>query len=222
VAIPGQAAAELRAVDGRIPGRRGRATRQRLLDCLETALGASSFRELTVTDVTRDAGTSPATFYQYFPDVATAILALAEQTAAEGESLCDLIHNSTWRGRSAHAAVRELVDGFLSFWVSHRSILRVVDLAAAEGDERFRSLRTRMLNDVVMALADVIRELQRSGKGLAEIDAVAMAGTLVAMLAHVAAHQVGFETWDIHVRDVRQSLEHLVYWGVLGKRPPRD
>jgi AraC-like DNA-binding protein len=58
-----------RAADGRVPGRRGLATRQRLLDHVAEMLAAGSYRDLRVVDVARSAGTSPATFYQYFADV---------------------------------------------------------------------------------------------------------------------------------------------------------
>ena len=51
---------EARAADGRRPGRRGLATRQKLLDCTATMLGAGSYRELKVVDIARSAGTSPA------------------------------------------------------------------------------------------------------------------------------------------------------------------
>ena len=61
--------AELRAADGRVPGRRGRATRTRLLECTSDMLATTSFRELKVIDIAREANTSPATFYQYFADV---------------------------------------------------------------------------------------------------------------------------------------------------------
>ena len=72
---------DLRAADGRVPGRRGRATRQRLLEQTLSMIGDTSFRDLKVVDIAREAGTSPATFYQYFPDVEAAILALAEDMA---------------------------------------------------------------------------------------------------------------------------------------------
>ena len=68
---------ELRAADGRVPGRRGRATRQRLLDCTGEMLTTTSYRDVKVIDIAREAGTSPATFYQYFADVEAAILVLA-------------------------------------------------------------------------------------------------------------------------------------------------
>jgi hypothetical protein len=52
------AASPLRAVDGRVPGRRGLATRQKLLECTGKLLDTTPYRDLKVTDITRAAGTS--------------------------------------------------------------------------------------------------------------------------------------------------------------------
>jgi AcrR family transcriptional regulator len=49
--------------DGRVPGRRGMATRQRLLECTAELLVATPWRSIKVIDIARQAGTSPAAFY---------------------------------------------------------------------------------------------------------------------------------------------------------------
>ena len=88
---------QLRASDGRVPGRRGRATRQRLLDCTAEMLRTTSYRAIKVIDIAREAGTSPATFYQYFPDVESAILVLADDMVAKGVvRFAAALNNATW------------------------------------------------------------------------------------------------------------------------------
>src|SRR5436305_11442092 len=119
------AAAPLRAVDGRVPGRRGLATRRKLIDCTIKLLATTPYRDLKVTDITRAAGTSPATLYQYFVDLEDVLLAVAEQTSDEALQLVSLIKNRSWKGASGVRSVEELVDGFLDFWRSHRPTLRV-------------------------------------------------------------------------------------------------
>src|SRR5215212_1090174 len=109
----------MRAADGRMPGRRGRATRQRLLDQTAEMLKSASYRDVKVVDIAREAGTSPATFYQYFPDVESAILVLAEEMAAQGPRLTSLIQGPNWRGRTGWDAAVNLVDGFMGFWEDH-------------------------------------------------------------------------------------------------------
>ena len=114
----------------------------------------------------------------------------------------------------------EVVDGFLAFWVEHQSVLRVVDLLTEEGDVRLRAIRVRMLNAVTRALAEVIDQMRGPGESPSP-HATALAGVLVSMLAHVAAHQRGFEDWRIRLDDVRNAMTDVLYWGITGPPLPR-
>lgn len=211
---------ELRAADGRLPGRRGLATRQKLLDHTLSMLEASSYRELKVIDIARDAGTSPATFYQYFPDVESAILVLAQNAAHDGAVLTEIATAGPWKGRGGYETAERLVDAFFEFWGSHQSVMRVVDLATAQGDDRFRQIRVRLLNDVATALAQVARHFTTTGKLPQGLDPMAQAGVVVSMLAHVSDHQMGFEFWGIRTKDLRVSMAREVYWTITGQKPP--
>lgn len=210
---------DLRAADGRVPGRRGRATRQKLLDCTAEMLRSTSYRSVKVIDIAREAGTSPATFYQYFADVEAAILVLAQEMALDGERLVRLVAEGTWKGKAGYQTALDLTDAFFAFWDQHRPVLRVVDLSTDEGDRRFRNIRVRLLNAVTTELARVIGEIQAEGRNLG-VEPLAQAGVMVTTLANVAAHHVGFEYWGIHTADVRISVARQVYWGTTGQRPP--
>lgn len=178
-------------------------------------LSVTSYRDLKVIDIAREAGTSPATFYQYFTDVEAAILVLAEQMAADGERLVHVVRDGTWQGEAGYRTALTLVDGFFEFWDQHRPVLRVVELTTHEGDFRFRNIQVRLLNAVTIELAKVTESLRESHR--LAIDATAGAGVLVTMLAQVAAHQHGFELWGIRMADARTAMAHHVYWGVTGQ-----
>ncbi len=212
---------QVRTVDGRVAGRRGQATRQKLLDCLSEMLSSSPYRDVKVIDVARKAGTSPATFYQYFPDVEGAVLEIAEQMAAEGAGLTELLEGRTWAGKSGWQTAQELVDGFLEFWRKNDAILRVVDLGAAEGDKRFYKIRMKILNSVNNSLADSIAELQSKGRVDKDVNPAAVAGALVAMLAAVASHQKGFSSWGVKQAELKPNLALLVHLGVTGRKPSK-
>ncbi|MBW8702715.1 TetR family transcriptional regulator [Streptomyces sp. NPDC003631] len=212
---------QVRTVDGRVAGRRGQATRQKLLDCLSEMLSSSPYRDVKVIDVARKAGTSPATFYQYFPDVEGAVLEIAEQMAAEGAGLTALLEGRSWVGKTGWQTAQELVDGFLEFWRKHDAILRVVDLGAAEGDKRFYKIRMKILNSVNNSLADSITELQSKGRVDKDVNPAAVAGSLVAMLASVASHQKGFQSWGVKQAELKPNLALLVHLGVTGKKPTK-
>jgi AcrR family transcriptional regulator len=197
-----------RAADGRMPGRRGLATRQRLLDATAEQLGSCGYRDLKVIDIARAAGTSPATFYQYFPDAESAVLVQAAVlTEAWHEELQFLIKGRDWSGDPDGAAF-EVVDGFLTFWTDHRAILKVLDLASMEGDFRFRDLRTWLLNGATEALMELVEQYG------SDMDPRATAGVVIAMLAHVANHRPGLERWgvdhDALVATVASILRHAI------------
>jgi AcrR family transcriptional regulator len=220
----GDAAADeedLRAVDGRVPGRRGRATRQRLLECTKDMLRSSSYRDLKVVEIAREAGTSPATFYQYFPDVESAVLALAEEMAEDKVRFARIVRDGSWTGRGGFDRALALADEFLAFWDDHQPILRVVDLAAEEGDLRFRRMRTMMLNEVFNLLTDAVSQMKADGRHPDEVSPEATAATMVSMLAHVSAHRYGLEFWGIPTRDLRVSMARTLYWSVTGQKPPQ-
>ncbi|PZG87417.1 TetR family transcriptional regulator [Streptomyces sp. NTH33] len=211
----------MRTVDGRVAGRRGQETRQKLLDCLSEMLSSSPYRDVKVIDVARRAGTSPATFYQYFPDVEGAVLEIAEQMATEGAGLSELLEGRSWAGKAGWQTAQELVDGFLDFWRKHDAILRVIDLGAAEGDKRFYKIRMKILNSVNNSLADSVAELQSKGRVDKDVNPAAIAGSLVTMLAAVASHQKGFSSWGVKQADLKPNLALLVHLGITGRKPTR-
>jgi AcrR family transcriptional regulator len=210
----------VRATDGRVPGRRGIATRQRLLDCTHELLGKRAYRDIKVIDIAREAGTSPATFYQYFPDVEQAVLVLAEGLDADVLPIAQLIRTGEWDGDAGPDTARTVVRRFLEYWDEHRAIFRVVDLATEEGDLRFQRLRVRALGEITQALADTITDQQRHGGLGPEVDPTAEAFVLIAMLAHCAAHQYGFEFWGVRTSAQVETIARIVYGSITGRRLP--
>ncbi|MEV5288212.1 TetR/AcrR family transcriptional regulator [Streptomyces albidoflavus] len=212
---------QVRTVDGRVAGRRGQATRQKLLDCLSEMLNSSPYRDVKVIDVARKAGTSPATFYQYFPDVEGAVLEIAEQMASESSSLSEVLEGRSWVGKAGWQTAQDLVDDFLDFWKKNDAILRVVDLGAAEGDKRFAKLRLKILNSATTPLTGSIKELQAKGRVDKDINPAAVSGALVVMLSGVTSQLKGFQTWGVKQADLRPTLAQLVHLGVTGKKPTK-
>jgi AcrR family transcriptional regulator len=178
-------------------------------------LETGAYRELKVVDIARGAGTSPATFYQYFPDVESAILVLAEEMSDDGLAIGKIVREGSWKGKQAYATAAALVDEFMAFWDKHRSLLRVVDLATIEGDLRFRDVRSRFLRDLTAALSETIEAVQPG-----ELDPQATAAVLTSMLAQVAAYRHGFEFWGIRVDHSQRSMTRIVAMAVTGQKPP--
>ena len=170
------------ALDGRALGRRGQRTRTRLLEATAQMLERVGLRDLRVVDIARVVGTSPATFYQYFRDVEDAVLALAVE-AAEDLSPVSRALAEPWTDTSA----RRIVEAFVVSWDAHRAVLRVRNLAAQEGDQRFRTARLASLRPITEALAARVAESQREGRVTPDVSPIAAAAAMVAMTERVAA-----------------------------------
>jgi len=212
------AAKRLRATDGRVPGRRGQATRRKLLDTTAALLETTSYRTIKVIDIAREAGTSPATFYQYFADVEQAVLVLAEEVARDAVQLTEFVRGD-WSAEASDETARAVVERFMDFWEGHRAVLRVVELATEEGDLRFQRLRVRALNTLTESLRETIAEMQDRGELPNSVDPFATAGVLVSMLAHVGSHRYGFEFWGIRTASLVDSLTGILHWTVTGRAP---
>jgi AcrR family transcriptional regulator len=205
---------EVPAVDGRVPGRRGRRTRDRLLSATAELLATRSYRDVKVVDIARKVGTSPATFYQYFAGVEAAVQLLARRVVEDGANLVTPLGEGRWRGREAWDASLELVDVFLDFWRDNAAVLRVIDLAIVEGDLRFRDIRNDLLGPVIDELAEAIVER----RGATGEEARAEAAILVSMMVHVAEHRADFEAWGAELATARTRMAEHVHWGVTGRR----
>ncbi len=210
---------DLRAIDGRIPGRRGRQTRDRILEVTEALLGTTSFRDLKVADIAREVGCSPATFYQYFKDVEEAILVLAQVMVEDDQALTAPLVDASWSGKGATEAANSLVDAFLGFWRDHQAVMKVVDLAIVEGDRAFRALRNDLLAPVSKGLAKEIRAMKADGRHPDDVDPRAQAGVLVSMLAHVAEHRQAEQGWGVAEDAARTSMARIIVWSVTGRKP---
>ena len=64
---------------GTAAGRKGRETRQRILDAVEERCLHVHHREIAVGEIARSANVSPATFYTYFPDLVSATAEIAQR-----------------------------------------------------------------------------------------------------------------------------------------------
>jgi AcrR family transcriptional regulator len=204
------------AIDGRALGKRGAQTRGKLLDATEQLLEHRGVRDLRVVDIARAVGTSPATFYQYFRDVEEAVLALAEEV---GEDLAPLrgLLDKPWDDGSSLASARAMVSTFLEYWDGHRAVLRTRNLAAQEGDTRFRRVRNGSLQPLVERLAGKVRASQAAGRVSAGVSAIAAASALVAMMERMAAFHTDLEPLGATRDDVVETTARIVCQVVTGE-----
>jgi AcrR family transcriptional regulator len=200
---------------GRELGPRALQTRQKLLDATASLLGQQSVRDMSVVDIARTAGTSPATFYQYFKDVSEATLRLAEQAADEMPEMLDIIAGS-WEGEQGLERARRLVDAFVRHWDEHRAVLLVRNLAADEGDRRFLRVRQKAMTPVLARLAEQVIGGQQAGRVDARIVPQAAAAALGAILERLAAYHRELETVGVRREDLVETCARILLQTVRG------
>jgi len=213
--------AEGRTLDqsGRPLGPRALHTRQRLLDATGQLLEERSVRDISVVEIARKAGTSPATFYQYFKDVGEATLHLAEQAAEEMPTVLELI-DGPWRGQRGLETARAIVEAFVRHWDSHRAVLLVRNLAADEGDRRFTKVRRQALAPVMDHLARKVAESQANGRIAADVHPYAAAAALASILERLSAYHREIEYFGATREHLVETCARILFQTVTGRSAP--
>jgi AcrR family transcriptional regulator len=201
---------------GRTLGPRALHTRQRLLDATAQLLAERSVRDVSVVEIARKASTSPATFYQYFKDVAEATLRLAELAADEMPAVLGLL-DGPWRGQKGLDTARAIVRGFVDHWDAHRAVLLVRNLAADEGDRRFQNVRRRALSPLIERIARKIEENQREGRIAPEVHPAAAAAAMATILERLAAYHREIEYFGVGREDLIESCARILHQTLTGR-----
>ena len=203
------------ASDGRVIGARAHKTRRRLLDATAKLLEERGALGIRVVDITREIGTSPATFYQYFPDVEEAILVLADEATDDIEALHPFIR-TPWNDEDGVVHVQEFVAAFMEYWDQHRVILRVRDLRAEEGDKRFWAARRRGYGAIIPELTAKIEEAQAAGRVSKELNSYAAASAAMAMLERLLTYRSVFRRRGVTNEAMAATLAAILYETVTG------
>lgn len=167
-------------------GSKGERTRQALIDATVKLLESHGLRDVSVSDVAREAGTSPATFYVYFrgvPEVVLAALEGASQTSPELEELI----GRDWLEDQPEQQAQRFVEAYTTLWNRNGTVFRVRNLAAEEGDERFYRARMNAARPMMEGIAAAVARAQQAGRLPAALSPRACAGTMLMMLERLSA-----------------------------------
>ncbi|MET0362257.1 MAG: hypothetical protein ABW048_10980 [Sphingobium sp.] len=185
-------------------------TRARLIAAASLLLVDQSLIELTAIDIAATAGFSNATFYIHFKDPYEAVYQACKDISQSPPhllaTLCD-----PWTTDTAEDQAVALIDGYFQMWDAHRPLLRARNLAAEEGDERFKTLRQNAVAPLAAALHRQIEWGQAGGRVARDIDAGALANSLLALMERTGAVQHEYEyispQWhDLYVDAVIHAL----------------
>ena len=201
--------------DGRPLGARAIRTRTKLLECTQELLNECQARDVAVVEIARRAGTSPATFYQYFADVEEAVLELASAAAEEVPAILEPLA-ADWSGAGGIDSARTVVEAFVRHWDQHHAALLFRNVAAEQGDRRFQKVRIRAMHPVLQALARKIEASQSAADGAA-MNPVAAAAALAAILERLAAYHQELEVLGVSREQLVETCARILHQIVTGR-----
>jgi AcrR family transcriptional regulator len=184
--MPGQKKRTARNLHGQAMGAKGMRTRARIVEVTLALLEAKRLRELRVAEIARLAEISSATFYLYFDDVIDVVLAAVHEHGRVPDDVLSLVA-IPWPQQDAPARAEALVHAYSQYWDAHRTLFRVRNLAAEEGDDRFLIAREQSARAFLEALSERVSDAIMAGRMTSSIDPLATAGVLVAMLERLGA-----------------------------------
>jgi AcrR family transcriptional regulator len=207
---------------GQALGRKGMATRKRLMDAAERLLKKKSPVELTAVAVAKEAGTSSATFYMYFDDIRDILFSLSELAGSELEEAMAEI-DRPWLGTDYEEQALELVEVYFRVWQKHREVLRFRNLEADRGDKTFDKLRMDAYIPELDFLANRILEAAGSKSDMSRGDAYSLASVLHSGLEKLASLNPGIVRKGVglkrlkaaQARVIAKTIESCHKWGRL-------
>ncbi len=172
--------------NGQKIGAKGTRTRQKLIDVTIALLETIGLRDITVAEVAKVAGTSPATFYVYFEGVAEVVLAALENAEQVTPEMLAILEQD-FQGAAGYDLARRFVEAYVEQWQKHRTVFRVRNMAGEEGDSRFLDARHRLAMPLIDALAHKIALIRKTAVHFPKIEPRAIAATLLIMLERLGA-----------------------------------
>ena len=205
----------------RFPGRDGetaRLFRLRLSTAIERLVGAgTTYAELSVERLIREAGVSRSTFYKYFGDKTRLLSNLAETVQAEF-----LQAANSWLELHSAAEQSDYRAAFATIFHTYRShsvVMRCIS-EQANHDRVIREHFARMMDAFVAAVEQHIHQGQRTGSITSEHSAHDLALWLTWMLEHGQLLFVGPAT-ESELKQYTSAATEIV-WRALYSPPPSD
>jgi AcrR family transcriptional regulator len=202
--------------DGRVLGTRAETTRNRLLDATAKLLSEQGVLELKIVDITREVGSSPATFYQYFVDVDAALLALAEEATQDEIPLVSHFETD-WDADDGLSRAAAFVDAYTKFWDDHNAVLRVRNLKAEEGDAAFRESRSRANLLMIGAMSRMVEQAQAAKRLPESINPFVTATAMIAIIERLLPYRAEITRRGASAAAQRETVAELVYRSLTGR-----
>lgn len=195
-------AKESRNLHGQKMGRKGRETRQRIMEVTLEMLKHRSYKDLSVSEVATEAEVSSSTFYVYFEDIEEVLYACVQAAALDLGALHAIL-DEEWDADNLRQQVKRFVETYNELWEQYRVELRVRNLEADQGNLRFLNLRIETTRDI----------LQKLGKKFARLNPDLQHPNQIAVAAHAAMSALASQQ-DIAISGTTRHTRKQIMAGV--------
>ena len=167
-------------------GRKGQATKRSLMDGASRLLETISPISLTAAAISKEAGTSPATFYVYFDNVEDILWGLCSEISNETSHL--FVHDRFLRedDRLEQDAL-DFVQGYCDIWSKDGMLLLYRNMESDRGNRRFYQLVLKIALPILQGLTDRIVKAAPADQPISRSDANAEAVVFIGAIDRIAA-----------------------------------
>ncbi|MBT8077315.1 MAG: TetR/AcrR family transcriptional regulator [Gammaproteobacteria bacterium] len=189
--------------------RRGRETREKLLQAAEIEFGERGFHEAAISGITQRAGVALGTFYVYFNSKEEIFRALVTYMSHLTRTW---IYERVAESPDRLAAEREGVKAFVEFVRQHKNLYRIVSEAQFVAEDAYRDYYTTFANSYRENL-----QLAADNSEIRGGDFDVWAWALIGMNVFVGMR---FAAWEDaqSADDIAESITDLIGNGMLGSK----
>lgn len=172
-------------------GKKGKETRRSLMIAARRLLDLVSPLSLSAAAISKEAGTSPATFYVYFDDVEDILWSICDAIAEDTSNLFPDYATLRVNERLQEDALT-FVRGYSDIWARHGPLMLYRNMEADRGNKRFNQLVLRIALPILEGLTDRIVESAPADRTVTRSEANAEAVVFIAAIDRIAA---ALHTW---------------------------
>lgn len=143
-------------LNGQRLGRKGRDTRDRIIEVAQEIIAEYDEAQITISEVARRTNLRMASLYVYFADLTELGLAVLEPVMAESETSYLALLRTHWPDAELGARCEQFVQGFYHFWQRHSGILHLRNTMADRKDSRMTEHRINAARPVI---ALIVRQM---------------------------------------------------------------
>lgn len=191
-------------------GRKGTETRRTLMAAARRLLDVASPLSLSASAISKEAGTSAATFYVYFDDVEDILWAICDAIA---DDTSDLFPEHAFLRAAGRLEADSLafVRGYCELWARHGPLLLYRNMEADRGNKRFNQLVLRIALPVLEGLTDrIVEAAPETSRAEANAEAVVFIGAIDRIAAALHLWPQDSLTPDVLLRAEARILTRML------------